>query len=166
MATLDSIIDQIAKSDLDILGLLKLRTTIEDRLSARHRELRKQLAAVEGAMPGAGGDDEPKQTRRRGRSSAARKTPVRARKTRRRSRGAGGSGKHAGMSVSEAVVALLKSKGGKMSAAEIKKSFVSAGDRRNLNFTLLTRSGTVKRTGFEAKKEGKKGRVGGIYSLA
>jgi hypothetical protein len=53
-----------------------------------------------------------------------------------------------------------------MSAAEIKKHFAAAGDRRNLNFTLLSRSGLVKRTGFEKKEEGKKGRAGGIYALA
>jgi hypothetical protein len=177
MAQLDSILEQINKSDLDILALLKLRSTVEDKLTARHRDLRKQLAAVEDAM-GVGAEasaavagsagGQVRRGRRPGRparSAASAGKP--ARKSRRGgARSARTSGKHGEMSVGEAVVALLKAKGGKMSAAEIKQHFAAAGDRRNLNFTLLSRAGLVKRIGFEKKEEGKKGRAGGIYALA
>lgn len=179
MAQLDSILEQINRSELDILALLKLRTAVEDKLTARHRDLRKQLAAVEGAMgagrdagaPAAASSAAPARRGRRPGRPARTAAPAGAAKSAGKSRRGGArsarsSGKHGEMSVGEAVVALLKAKGGKMSAAEIKKHFAAAGDRRNLNFTLLSRGGLVKRTGFEKKEEGKKGRAGGIYALA
>lgn len=160
MASLDSLLDQIAKSDLDIAVLLRIRSAVEDRLASCRKELQKQLAAVEGAMA-AGTGVMPRASTpapRRGR-------PAGSVKRRAARSGTNAAGKHAGLSVAAAVTKALQSRGGKASASEIKKIFATAGDKRNLNFTLLTQAGTVKRVGFEQKKDGRKGRAGGIYAI-
>ncbi len=160
MAAIDSLFEQVAKSDLDIAVLLKLRNALDEKLAAKHRDLKRQLAAVEEAMADGPPDAAPSRRGRPARKAAGR------RGRRGGAAGAKPAGKHAGMSVIAAVQKAIQAKGGKASAADIKKAFASAGDKRNLNFTLLTRGGGIKRVGFEAKKEGHKGRAGGIYAAA
>jgi hypothetical protein len=145
MATIESLLEQVTKSDLDIPALLKLRSAVEDKLGSVRRELERQLQALDGNAP------------RRGR-------PAKARSGRRNARNT--PGKHQGMSVAEAVRKVISAKGGKLSTAQIKKYFADAGDTRNLNFTILVRSGFIKKVGTESKKEGKKGRAGGVYAVA
>ncbi|MBL9121763.1 MAG: hypothetical protein JNL80_17800 [Phycisphaerae bacterium] len=145
MASIETLLEQVAKSDLDITALLKLRSAVDDKLAVVRKDLERQLQALDGPAP------------RRGRPAGARRTRRNAANT---------PGKHQGMSVAEAVRKIISSKGGKLSTAQIKKYFSDAGDTRNLNFTILVRGGVLKKVGTESKKEGKKGRAGGIYAVA
>ena len=168
MATVDALLEQINKADLDIHALLKIRSAVEDRLVGRRRELMKQLEAMEGAFGSAAtAAPAPKRGRPAGKASSApaAKAPVAKGKRKRGPNAKNSEGKHAGMSVAAAVQKVITQKGGKLSAGEIKKAFDAAGDRRNLNFTLLVRANTVKRVGSDTKKDGKKGRVGGVYAV-
>lgn len=150
MASIETLLEQVSKSDLDITSLLKLRGAVEDKINAVRREIEKQLQALDGggsssAAPRRG---RPAGKRRAGRNSA--NTP----------------GRHQGLSVAEAVRKVISAKGGKLSTAQIKKAFGDAGDTRNLNFTILVRGGVLKKVGTETKRDGKKGRAGGIYAVA
>jgi hypothetical protein len=168
MATLETLIDQLTKSDLDILALLKLRGSIDRKIAAVRDGLRRQLEQVEGALADASADSEGSGGgSRRGRPAGGKAKPRKKAARRTGKRGSAAiAGKHAGLSVADAVKKIFEAKGGKLATADLKKSFVAAGDKRNLNFTILVRQGLLKRVGFEARKEGKKGRAGGIYTLA
>lgn len=179
MALIDTLLDQIGKSEFDIHALLKLRGAIEDRLLSQRRDLMKQLDAMANAFGGAASVRDSRPSARSGAGSAlkARAKPgpkaggKRGGKAGRWSkraarRGTHAAGKHAGLSVADAVRKVIEAKGGKVSAGEIKKAFGAAGDKRNLNFTLLTQNGAIKRTGFEPKRPGQKGRAAGIYAVA
>ncbi|MDZ4829886.1 MAG: hypothetical protein SGJ09_06765 [Phycisphaerae bacterium] len=164
MATTETLLEQVNRADLDIHALLKLRGAIEDRLVSKRGDLMKQLEAMEGAF-GTSIAARPKRGRPAGKTST---TAAPAKSNGKRKRGPNtknSAGKHADMSVADAVRKVIGQKGGKASAGEIKKAFDAAGDRRNLNFTLLVRANTVKRVGSDIKKDGKKGRVGGVYGL-
>lgn len=166
MASTETLLEQVGRADLDIHALLKLRGAIEDRLVAKRRDLMKQLEAMEGAFATAAPAAAPaKRGRPAGKASTAPATAKPAGKRKRGPNAKNSAGKHADMSVAEAVRKVISQKGGKASAGEIKKAFDAAGDRRNLNFTLLVRANTVKRVGSDTKKDGKKGRVGGVYGL-
>jgi hypothetical protein len=162
MASIETLLEQVSKSDLDITALLKLRSTVEDRISSARRSIQKQLEALDGAMSSASAS-----------ASAASPAPARRgrpvgsvnRKRRVGRPSAGSAGKHAGMTVAEAVRKVLSKGGGKMSTSQIKKAFDDAGDTRVLNFTILVSGGVLKKVGTESKKDGKKGRAGGIYAL-
>lgn len=145
MASIETLLEQVAKSDLDITALLKLRGAVDEKIAVVRKDLERQLLALEGDTP------------KRGRPAGARRTRRSAANT---------PGKHQGLSVADAVRKVISAKGGKLSTAQIKKYFNDAGDTRNLNFTILVRSGVLKKVGTESKKEGKKGRAGGIYSVA
>jgi hypothetical protein len=148
MASIETLMDQVSKSDLDIAALVRLRGAVDAKLLAASAELDRQKATIERALdsrrhraaPSSGGG-------RRGRNASH------------------SAGRHSGMSVAESLRKVI-GKGGKMSAAQIKSAFDEAGDNRILNFTILTRSGVVKRVGLEKKEEGRKGRAGGIYAVA
>lgn len=145
MASIETLLEQVAKSDLDITALLKLRGAVDEKLNLVRRDLERQLEALSGNAP------------KRGRPAGVRRA---------RRNAANSPGKHQGLSVADAVRKVIGSKGGKLSTAQIKKHFADAGDTRNLNFTILVRSGVLKKVGTESKREGKKGRAGGIYSVA
>lgn len=185
MAAIDTILEQIGKADFDVHGLLKLRSAVEARLVELRRDLTKQLDAMQNVF---GADDAPKATgstgAKRGRKPgpkagsakpAGKPGPKAGKKrgpkpgswSKRAPRsGTHSVGKHSGLSVADAVRKAIESKGGKASATEIKKIFENAGDKRNLNFTLLVEAGAIKRVAFEQKKPGQKGRAAGIYSAA
>lgn len=147
MASIETLLEQVSKSDLDITSLLKLRSAVEEKIGAVRRDIERQLQALDGGnTPARRG--RPAGKRRAGRSAA--NTP----------------GRHSGMSVADAVRKVISGKGGKLSTAQIKKAFTDAGDTRNLNFTILVRSGVLKKVGTETKRDGKKGRAGGIYAVA
>jgi|JI102314A1RNA_FD_contig_31_1385180_length_730_multi_5_in_0_out_0_2 hypothetical protein len=145
MASIETLLEQVSKSDLDITALLKLRSAVEEKIGAVRRDIERQLQALDGGTPARRG--RPAGKRRAGRSTA--NTP----------------GRHSGMSVADAVRKVISGKGGKLSTAQIKKAFTDAGDTRNLNFTILVRSGVLKKVGTETKRDGKKGRAGGIYAV-
>jgi hypothetical protein len=187
MATIDTILEQIGKADFDVHGLLKLRSAVEARLVEMRRDLTKQLDAMvtvfgggEGGAPAAARPAGAKRGRKPGPKAASAKPagkrgPKPGKKrgpkpgswSKRAPRsGTHSVGKHSGLSVADAVRKAIESKGGKASATEIKKIFENAGDKRNLNFTLLGEAGAIKRVAFEQKKPGQKGRAAGIYAVA
>src|SRR5262245_9151932 len=149
------LVEQINRSDLDLRTLLRLRTALDQRLVAKRRDLEQQLQEMQALGTGAAPTG-----KRRGRppGSGAKSSGGGGRRRARKSTNS--AGKHSGISVADAVRKVIEAKGGKLPASEIKKAFDAAGDRRNLNFTLLVRSGALKRNGFEARKG--KGRAGGI----
>jgi hypothetical protein len=161
MASIESLLEQVSKSELDITALLKLRSAVEDKISAVRRSIQKQLEALDGAMTSASSAGSSPAPARRGR-------PVGSKNRKRRvgRPSAAGAGKHSGMTVAEAVRKVVSKGGGKMSTSQIKKAFDDAGDARILNFTILVSGGVLKKVGTEPKKDGKKGRAGGIYALA
>ncbi len=160
MASIESLLEQVSKSELDITALLKLRGAVEDKISSVRRSIQKQLEALDGAMASSSASSSP--------APARRGRPVGSTNRKRRvgRPSAGSAGKHAGMTVAEAVRKVVGKGGGKMSTSQIKKAFDDAGDTRILNFTILVSGGVLKKVGTEPKKDGKKGRAGGIYALA
>lgn len=151
MASIETLLEQVSKSDLDIGALLKLRAAVEDKINAVRKAIERQLEALDGAM-----DASP--APKRGRPAGGKRRAGR--------RAANTPGRHQGLSVADAVRKVISSKGGKLSTAQIKKAFSDAGDTRNLNFTILVRAGVLKKVGTETKRDGKKGRAGGIYAVA
>ncbi|MFO0827360.1 MAG: hypothetical protein U0572_04350 [Phycisphaerales bacterium] len=168
MATSDSILDQINKAGLDIHALLRIRSSVEQLLVAKRRDLEKQLAAMSdafGAVPARRGPGRPAGSKNAAPAAASAAPSAGGKRKRVRRVASNNPGKHNGLSVAAAVRKIIEAKGGKASASEIKKAFDAAGDKRNLNFTLLVRAGSVKRTGSDKKKSGEKGRAGGIYAI-
>jgi hypothetical protein len=167
MASIESLLEQVSKSDLGVAALVRLRAAIDQRLVAASEDLDRQRAAIEAALSSIG-RAKPGRPAKAPRAAVAASAPsapaAPAGRRKRRAGGAGGAGKHAGLSVADAVRKVI-GKGNKMSAAQIKKAFNDAGDKRILNFTILARGGVVKRVGLEKKEPGSRGRAGGIYSL-
>ena len=87
MASIETLLEQVSKSDLDITALLKLRSAVEDKINAVRREIEKQLQALDG---GGSSTAAPRRGRPAGKRRAGRKS-------------ANTPGRHQGLSVAEAV---------------------------------------------------------------
>jgi hypothetical protein len=158
----------VAESEAPSYGKIKLEELTPDALL----ELRKDLTAEIGRrindqeksvrkMRAAFGMEEEEEEGGNGRAAPKAKRGRKAGGT----RTAQSPGKHEGMSVGDALGKVMGGVGKKMPSSEIKAAFAKAKDGRNLNFSLLEKAGTVKRVGDEKKKEGQRGRPGGVFEF-
>lgn len=150
MATVDNLVAQIRSAALDMSSLTRLRESIEGRIEKHKQMLLSMLEQLDdlgiAAGPGRNRTTPQPGDRKRGRRLAS------------------PQGKHAGLSVARAVQAVIRQGGGKLSARDVREAFDLACDHRVVNFTLLVRSGALKRVGT-AKRIGR-GRAAGVYQVA